>query len=227
MSDEKGYMIIGGKRYEILHVEIQLSNQIEPKARNMLVDSHRCPECGSTSISIFTDEEEDGEQRYGSCNDCDHYEPERFFKFTDPKYLPTYRQWEDGDHCKHVNLPLKEDGIRFWRETLQDEDRGEVYTNIRPFCDDGTGFEWGYAGSGPARFALNIIENVLREEGYTGGVFEPSHHYKGVCYRQSWRLRQNFKEQFLVNAAHNGATIPYQVVTAWLKERISDFEPSK
>ena len=32
------------------------------------------------------------------------------------------------------------------------------------------GYEWGYGGSGPADFALNIIENLLKMTGYNGAT---------------------------------------------------------
>jgi hypothetical protein len=193
----------------------------------MLVDSYRCPECDSTNISLYTEEEESGNATYGSCDDCDCYEPQNNFLFIQPKYLPNYRQWAAHEGIRHVNLSLKEDGVRFWRETSSDDTRGQLFTNVRPYFDDGIGFEWGYGGSAPARFALNILENVLREEGYHGGVYDKKTHpnFKGACFRAAWWLHQAFKEEFIVSASRDGGTIPYDVVVLWLKARIAGFTP--
>lgn len=62
-----------------------------------------------------------------------------------------------------------------------------------------TGFEWGYAGSGPAELALNILNIFL---------FEPD----------AWLLHQEFKMEFILTMDEAGGTITPDQVRQWIIE---------
>ena len=59
------------------------------------------------------------------------------------------------------------------------------------------GFEWGYAGSGPAELALNIL--ILF-----------------VSRSEAWRLHQAFKVQFIVPMPSEGGAIKAEDIQAWI-----------
>lgn len=63
-----------------------------------------------------------------------------------------------------------------------------------------TGMEWGYGGSGPADFALNILARFTdRETAYV--------------------LHQEFKREFIVPLPREGGTIRARDIRAWLHRR--------
>ena len=63
------------------------------------------------------------------------------------------------------------------------------------------GFEWGYRGSGPADFALNILSCYIGEDkAKSGGLY------------------QAFKEQFIATLPFQGGMIKQEDVMAWLEE---------
>lgn len=105
--------------------------------------------------------------------------------------------------------PIEERFVSFRRSG--DDRPGEVVVNIRkafPYDDDfydhsPTGFEWGYYGSGPADFALNILYHFTRDRAF------------------SWLYHQEFKIHFLAGAPDRGADIPEAVVVAWIEARQS------
>jgi hypothetical protein len=76
-----------------------------------------------------------------------------------------------------------------------------------------TGFEIGYGGSGPADFALNILEIFFRELGYKPevGIWDK----QKVC-RGSWALHQQFKEVFVSQLPREGGTIKGSVIRLWI-----------
>lgn len=80
------------------------------------------------------------------------------------------------------------------------------------------GFEFGYAGSGPADLALNTVEMMLNHLGYKG---ERTTCFQGTCFSLAYRLHQAFKVAFIASAPREGAIIPYPVAEAWVVERIS------
>lgn len=61
-----------------------------------------------------------------------------------------------------------------------------------------TGFEWGYAGSGPAELALNILIKF------------------GCSEAEAWELHQEFKVAFIASMPEQGGTIPAETIKAWL-----------
>lgn len=64
------------------------------------------------------------------------------------------------------------------------------------------GFEWGYEGTGPAMFALNILLwfGVPLAEAQRGGNY------------------QNFKREFVARLPKEGGTIPGPAIRAWIAE---------
>ncbi len=71
------------------------------------------------------------------------------------------------------------------------------------------GFNWGYAGSGPADLALNICEFILRDLGFKGPTVNC---YNGVCFVASWIVHQDFKRQWLENLSQR---YPRYVLQTW------------
>ena len=61
------------------------------------------------------------------------------------------------------------------------------------------GYEWGYGGSGPADFALNILM-----------LFVPEN--------EAFELHQEFKWKFVATLPQEGGTIKRTDIEAWIKE---------
>jgi len=61
-----------------------------------------------------------------------------------------------------------------------------------------TGFGWGYAGSGPADLALNILL------------------YCGCSREKSFEMHQEFKRDFIVGIPYDGGTIAVEAVKEWV-----------
>lgn len=81
-----------------------------------------------------------------------------------------------------------------------------------------TGFSWGYAGSGPADLALNILEyavSVLNLARMT-----PIPIYSGKCSREAFRYHQSFKELFIADVPERGGVIPWRQIRNWLEASI-------
>ena len=81
------------------------------------------------------------------------------------------------------------------------------------------GFEFGYAGSGPADLALNVCQVYLNSIGYHG---EKTECYDGNCFSLAWVLHQEFKCAFIANAPRTGTSIPWQVIERWFEEHINE-----
>ncbi len=116
------------------------------------------------------------------------------------------------DHCdRYINEPI-EDGIILKR------DENGVATNVRHVVThhSPTGFEWGYGGSGPADLALNIVEIMLHRLGYEG---ERTECFQGTCFRQAFKLHQDFKWTFISGVPREGAVLSYEEVWTWVQER--------
>lgn len=79
-----------------------------------------------------------------------------------------------------------------------------------------SGYEWGYAGSGPADLALNILESVLQEMKHKGRKVKC---WRGECFELAWSLHQDFKREFIANLPHEGSVIYYPAIVAWIRER--------
>lgn len=87
-----------------------------------------------------------------------------------------------------------------------------------------TGMEWGYGGSGPADFALNIMNLFLPILDLVGGDVVGL--YRGTCARDAWDLHQPFKWAFIATLPREGGTIKGDDIRAWIKENTpKDGEP--
>ena len=76
-----------------------------------------------------------------------------------------------------------------------------IKTNIprRIIYHSPDGFEWGYGGSGPADFALNILSVYIGEE-------------------EARRYYQDFKFTFVAGLAYEGGVIKRETIMAWVGE---------
>lgn len=107
---------------------------------------------------------------------------------------------------------LETAGVVLWRDTEG------AHANLpqQVVHHSPTGFEWGYGGSGPADLALNIMELALLSLGYSGRRIET---YQGDCFALAWELHQEFKQDYLVQVPPPGATLPWNVVLAWVQRK--------
>lgn len=99
--------------------------------------------------------------------------------------------------------------------THEADGSSEVVTNVEwsVIHHSPDGFEWGYFGSGPADFALNILEAFLTHMGYHG---ERVKCYNGDCWHLAWQLHQGFKNEFVAMIPHAGTVIAYETIIDWL-----------
>lgn len=89
-----------------------------------------------------------------------------------------------------------------------------------------TGFEWGYGGSGPADFALNILELFMREKGFKPDL--PIRDFQDgeittlkICSR-SWKLHQEFKWLFVASLPREGGTIEGDAIRAFINRKLKE-----
>jgi len=77
-----------------------------------------------------------------------------------------------------------------------------------------TGMEWGYAGSGPADLALNILDRFLPvgEDGWDGVRCWDTH----VVSRIAWALHQEFACAFVAALPYEGGVISGARIRAWI-----------
>jgi len=121
----------------------------------------------------------------------------------------------EADPSADVFLPIPfEKGI-----VLRRQGQWVIKTNVPHLVvhHSPTGFEFGYAGSGPADLALNIVQAMLNRLGYHG---DRTTCYRGTCFSLAYRLHQLIKFAFIAGAPREGSVIPYPVVEAWMLERI-------
>lgn len=76
------------------------------------------------------------------------------------------------------------------------------------------GFNWGYGGSGPSDFALNIL-NAFIPPGSDG--LEPIKCYEGKCSNAAFRLYQDFKQTFIEPLPIEGGIIYADDIERWLQ----------
>ena len=79
-----------------------------------------------------------------------------------------------------------------------------------------SGLEYGYTGSGPADFALNVLALFL-PVGCDGE--KPFRCYQGECSATAFRLHQAFKIDFIARLPPEGGTIRGDDIRAWLDRR--------
>jgi hypothetical protein len=80
---------------------------------------------------------------------------------------------------------------------------GNAKTNVprRLISHSPTGFEWGYAGSGPADLALNILLHV------------------GLAREEAENLHQSFKFKFVAAVPTTGGIIKRTDIDRWVSEQ--------
>lgn len=109
----------------------------------------------------------------------------------------------------HRNAPI------LWQRS---ED-GQLMTNVlwQVVEHSPTGFEIGYAGSGPADFALNVMAELfpVKNGGPTVKCFQ------GTVSRQAWQLHQDFKFAFLCGANRLGGCIEWREIETWLAAQVA------
>jgi len=79
-----------------------------------------------------------------------------------------------------------------------------------------SGYEWGFAGSGPADLALNILESALLAIGHQGQRVEC---YRGSCFRLAQALHQAYKFEVIAGVPHEGTVIYWPALRGWIEER--------
>lgn len=89
------------------------------------------------------------------------------------------------------------------------------------------GMEWGYSGSGPADFALNILAIFLpppqrgrvRHGRHTNCVRirAAGRNKSTVVSQQAWELHQSFKEEFIATIPSKGTTIHGERIKNWIE----------
>lgn len=107
----------------------------------------------------------------------------------------------DADGRKHFNIP-------------------QVHIEHSP-----GGFEWGYGGSGPSDFALNVLAVFLpvpkpAKMDTWGDGNAVKLHGGTVVSRAAWSLHQDFKFSFVATLPKEGGTIGGEAIRAWIAERI-------
>lgn len=102
-----------------------------------------------------------------------------------------------------------------------DDDHAIVRTNVPHLVvhHSPSGFEFGYAGSGPADLALNVCQWYLNSIKYVG---EKTQCYDGNCWSLAWVLHQDFKRAFIESAPHRGTMIPFSAIKSWFDQKITD-----
>ena len=102
-----------------------------------------------------------------------------------------------------------------------DDNHAIVRTNVPHLVahHSPSGFEWGYAGSGPADLALNVCQWYLNRIHYQG---MKSKCFDGTCFSMAFVLHQEFKRTFIACAPHEGIVIPFEQIQLWFNEHITD-----
>jgi hypothetical protein len=113
---------------------------------------------------------------------------------------------------------------------LRDQGSGRLHFNITRtrVHHSPTGWEWGYEGSGPADFALNIVDAFVDSRYLTGKDIADADDLdgkKGIelwdgtrVPRIVWRTYQLVKRQFLAKLPYEGGTIPGETLRDFLVE---------
>lgn len=107
-----------------------------------------------------------------------------------------------------------EDGVVLLRG-----EEGEAYTNVPRVVvrHSPDGFEWGYGGSRPSDLALNLVEHILQSLNFRGMRIQTQW---GSCFILSANLYQDFKEEFILTANHEGDILPWDTVVNWVQHHI-------
>jgi len=97
---------------------------------------------------------------------------------------------------------MKVNKIENWSEDIVcSRDADGIHTNVprRIINHSPDGYEWGYGGSGPADFALNILSIFMGQD-------------------EAWKYHQDFKWDFIAKLPYEGGTIKREDILAWIKK---------
>jgi hypothetical protein len=91
----------------------------------------------------------------------------------------------------------------FSEDIICSRDADGTHTNVprRVVRHSPAGFEWGYGGSGPADFALNILSVFIGQEKAEG-------------------LYQDFKWDFIASMPREGGVIPCEAILSWVNGKV-------
>jgi hypothetical protein len=96
---------------------------------------------------------------------------------------------------------------------------GEKYTNVpHHVMHHADGFEWGYGGSGPSDFALNILHEALRLLRFKGGKTKC---FREECFALAWSLHHEFKSRYVAALDQEGGVIPFDMILSYLETKIA------
>lgn len=119
--------------------------------------------------------------------------------------------WPDKD-------PLPHDST-YWVFTI---DGGEPRTNVPRVAikHSPTGFAWGYAGSGPADLALNLLCMVVPVGNKYGKYKIPNTGH--LVSRAADYLYQRFKDKFIATLPAEGGKLEKRAVKQWVFSNLPD-----
>lgn len=101
---------------------------------------------------------------------------------------------------------------------------GKVVTNVPLLVihHSPDGFNFGYAGSGPADLALNWLEWYCHEIMDWQLDDQPRVPcFQHSCFRLAWQLHQAFKFQFIAPLKDNVNLISFAKLDLWVREQIA------
>jgi len=92
---------------------------------------------------------------------------------------------------------------------------GRVACNVeqRIIHHSPTGFEIGYAGSGPADLALNVMAMFF--PGNTVAL------WRGECSEAAWDLHQKFKERYIATMPREGGDVPLETIKYFIAKNLT------
>lgn len=124
-----------------------------------------------------------------------------------------------------AELPLADLPLTVGLSLLRDKN-GKCVTNVPRLIvhHSPDGFNFGYAGSGPADLALNWLEWFLRSYlKWTAEEHTVVKCHKGVCFHTAWVLHQEFKQKFIaIVSEEGGAVIGFSILKQWTVDKLAN-----
>ena len=107
----------------------------------------------------------------------------------------------DFENQKELNF-MEAEAIPGFGDVICSRDENGIHTNVprRITHHSPDGFEWGYGGSGPSDFALNILSCYIGQE-------------------EAQKYYQNFKWAFIATMPLEGGVIKKDVILNWLAKQ--------
>jgi len=118
-----------------------------------------------------------------------------------------------GPICRAINNLqgvfefMKVGEIENWKEDIIcTRDENGIHTNVpcRITYHSPDGFEWGYGGSGPSDFALNILSIFIGQD-------------------LAFQYHQDFKWEFIAPLPPEGGTIPMEIILDWIEKNVKEY----